>query len=66
MVDIITTDALTTVSTPKFENPHHNTRTIISDTHNASVSSYHHRPHPPTLAPSYLALMVDIGVPTEQ
>ena len=34
--------------------------------HNVSVSSYHHGPHPPTLAPSYLVLKVGVGFATEQ
>ena len=37
-----------------------------ANTHNARVSSYHRRRHFPTLTPSYLVLMVNLGFATEQ
>ena len=48
----------------KSTSQHQNTVTL--NTHNARVSSYHHRRHLPTLAPSYLVLMVNLGFATEQ
>ena len=43
-----------------------NTRILTCNSHNARVSSYHHRRHLPTLSPSYLVRQVGVGFMTEQ